>query len=71
MRLARLDDVSLVTQAAMNALNPVMRIEDQIIDGLEDHGYEKSKSRVSRHRSTRCWSMWGWMPAWRACFPTS
>ena len=43
MRLARLDDVSLVTQAAMNALNPVMRIEDQIIDGLQDHGYEKSK----------------------------
>jgi peptide/nickel transport system ATP-binding protein len=44
MRLARLDDVSLVTQSAMNALNPVMRIETQIIDGLEDHGYEMSKA---------------------------
>ena len=44
MRLARLDDVSLVTQAAMNALNPVMRIEDQIIDGLQDHGYNKTKA---------------------------
>ncbi len=43
MRLSRLDEVALVTQAAMNALNPVMRIEDQIIDGLQDHGYEKSK----------------------------
>lgn len=44
MRLARMDQIALVTQAAMNALNPVMRIEDQIIDGLEDHGLAKSKS---------------------------
>ena len=49
MRLARLDDVSLVTQAAMNALNPVMRIEDQIIDGLEDHGYQWSKTKFRDH----------------------
>ena len=48
MRLARLDDVSLVTQSAMNALNPVMRIENQIIDGLEDHGYEKSKAEFRK-----------------------
>jgi peptide/nickel transport system ATP-binding protein len=46
MRLARLDEVSLVTQAAMNALNPVMRIEDQIIDGLEDHGVVQSKAKA-------------------------
>lgn len=44
MRLARMDEVALVTQAAMNALNPVMRIEDQIIDGLEDHGIVQSKT---------------------------
>ena len=47
MRLARLADVALVTQAAMNALNPVMRIEDQILDGLEDHGIQLSKSEYS------------------------
>ena len=35
MRLARLAEVALVTQSAMNALNPVMRIEDQIFDGLD------------------------------------
>lgn len=28
MRLVRMDEVALVTQSAMNALNPVMRIED-------------------------------------------
>ncbi|MCB0052472.1 MAG: ABC transporter ATP-binding protein, partial [Caldilinea sp.] len=44
MRLARLADVALVTQSAMNALNPVMRIEDQIIDGLEDHGIRQSRT---------------------------
>ncbi len=49
MRQTRLADVSLVTQAAMNALNPVMRIEDQIIDGLEDHGYQWTKSRFQEH----------------------
>lgn len=43
MRLARLADVALVTQAAMNALNPVMRIEDQLLDGLEDHGVQLTK----------------------------
>lgn len=47
MRLTRLADVSLVTQAAMNALNPVMRIEDQIIDGLQDHGYKWSKEQFT------------------------
>lgn len=46
MRLARLDDVALVTQAAMNALNPVMRIEDQVVDGLEDHGVVQTKTKA-------------------------
>ena len=44
MRMTRLAEVSLVTQAAMNALNPVMRIEDQIIDGLIDHGMQQTKN---------------------------
>jgi peptide/nickel transport system ATP-binding protein len=44
MRLVRLDEVALVTQAAMNALNPVMRIEDQLLDGLEDHGFLQNKA---------------------------
>ena len=44
MRMTRLAEVSLVTQAAMNALNPVMRIEDQIIDGLIDHGIQQTRA---------------------------
>jgi peptide/nickel transport system ATP-binding protein len=52
MRLTRLADVSLVTQAAMNALNPVMRIEEQIIDGLQDHGHKWSKEQFGEYVRT-------------------
>ena len=48
MRLARLNDVALVTQAAMNALNPVMRIEDQMIDGWQDHGFQATKAEYRK-----------------------
>lgn len=46
MRVARLNEVALVTQAAMNALNPVMRVETQIIDGLEDHDINQDKTQA-------------------------
>ncbi len=45
MRLTRLDKIALVTQAAMNSLNPIMRIDEQVTDGLEDHGFRESKSQ--------------------------
>ena len=38
MRRMRLAAISLVTQGAMNSLNPVLRVRDQIIDALQDHG---------------------------------
>ncbi len=37
MRRARLSELALVPQGAMNSLNPVMRIEKQITDGIIDH----------------------------------
>jgi peptide/nickel transport system ATP-binding protein len=37
MRLARLGEIAMVAQGAMNSLNPVMRIRDQIVDGWKDH----------------------------------
>ncbi len=49
MRLARLADIALVTQSAMNALNPVMTIQAQIIDGLVDHGIKDSRSNLTEH----------------------
>ncbi len=37
VRRARLSRVAYVPQGAMNALNPVLSIRDQILDGLADH----------------------------------
>ena len=37
MRRIRLRDMALVPQGAMNSLNPVMRVAEQIIDGIVDH----------------------------------
>lgn len=37
MRQTRLRDIALVPQGAMNSLNPVYRVRDQIIDGIKHH----------------------------------
>jgi peptide/nickel transport system ATP-binding protein len=38
MRQLRLAGIALISQGAMNSLNPVMRIKHQIVDGLRSHG---------------------------------
>ena len=42
MRQVRLAKIALVAQGAMNSLNPVLRVQDQIRDGLQDHGVRLS-----------------------------
>lgn len=42
MRHLRLSSIALVTQGAMNSLNPVMRVQDQVADGLRAHGVRLS-----------------------------
>ena len=42
MRLQRLNEVALVPQVAMNSLNPVMKIKNQLLDCLFDHQLKKS-----------------------------
>ena len=37
LREIRLKDLSYITQGSMNSLNPVLRIEEQIMDGIMDH----------------------------------
>jgi peptide/nickel transport system ATP-binding protein len=37
MRRVRLAKIALVPQGAMNSLNPVIRIKDQILDGVRAH----------------------------------
>jgi oligopeptide/dipeptide ABC transporter ATP-binding protein len=38
MRQVRLARIALVAQGAMNSLNPILRVKEQIRDGLRDHG---------------------------------
>ena len=50
MRQTRLRDIALVPQGAMNSLNPVYRVRDQIADGIKHHtpkGERPSKGVVS------------------------
>jgi oligopeptide/dipeptide ABC transporter ATP-binding protein len=37
LRAIRWRDIAIVFQSAMNALNPVLRVRDQIIDGMQAH----------------------------------
>ncbi len=43
MRARRLADIALVTQGAMNSLNPVMRVRHQMVDAMQAHGIHLSK----------------------------
>jgi peptide/nickel transport system ATP-binding protein len=49
MRRYRLAEVALITQGAMNSLNPVIRIRPQMVDSLKAHGVELSKSGYDDH----------------------
>jgi peptide/nickel transport system ATP-binding protein len=46
MRQVRLADIAMVAQGAMNSLNPVMRIQDQIKDAWVDHGVRYSRQEA-------------------------
>lgn len=44
----RLSEIALMPQGAMNSLNPVTRIREQLLDGLRDHGVVLPRGQV-RH----------------------
>ena len=46
MRQRRLAVIAMVAQGAMNSLNPVIRVRDQIVDALRDHGVRLSKGEL-------------------------
>ncbi len=46
MRQIRGNEISMIPQGAMNSLNPVMRIKDQIIDGLLDHDLNLTRAAL-------------------------
>ena len=48
MRARRFSKISLIPQGSMNSLNPVMRIEEQLIDTVRAH--DESKSSISKSK---------------------
>ena len=42
IRAARLKTISYIPQGAMNSLSPVLRVHEQMLDGLADHGVRLS-----------------------------
>jgi peptide/nickel transport system ATP-binding protein len=48
MRQFRLAHIALVTQGAMNSLNPVVRIRPQMVDALEAHGVKLSGAEMQK-----------------------
>jgi len=48
MRKIRWREISLIPQGAMNSLNPVMKIKDQIIDAIVAHENSQSKRKLTK-----------------------
>jgi peptide/nickel transport system ATP-binding protein len=48
LRATRLRDIALIPQGAMSSLNPVMRLEDQVIDGILAHTPKLPRADLDR-----------------------
>ncbi len=51
MRKLRWKSISMIFQAAMNALNPVYKVGDQIIEAMETHGLVETNEGARQHVS--------------------
>lgn len=67
MRQTRWRDFSMVFQASMNALNPVMRVRDQIADTMQAHGINDKK--VIDARARELFALVGIRPEYLSAYP--
>jgi peptide/nickel transport system ATP-binding protein len=51
MREMRLNQIAMVPQGAMNSLNPVVRVRQQIVDGLKAHHVTMTKKEMDKRVS--------------------
>ena len=70
LRELRWSKMAMVFQGAMNALNPVRSVEDQIIEAIRVH-FPDSSRMSSRYAPPNCWNWSESTPAAAASFPTS
>ena len=61
-------EIGMIPQGAMNSLNPVMRVRDQIMDGIMDHGLGLTKAEL-RERPMRRWKPWSWIASVGDMYP--
>ncbi len=69
LRALRWRDLSIVMQSAMNALNPVKRIEAQFQDALRAHGVSRRDREFIRARSAEVFHLVGIDPAHLRSYP--
>jgi peptide/nickel transport system permease protein len=67
LRRTRWRDFSMVFQASMNALNPVMRVSEQIADAMRAHGVRDEK--VIEARGKELFAMVGIRPEYLSAYP--
>ena len=67
LRQYRWEGVSLVMQGAMNALNPVLTVEDQVVDVIRAH--RKMSRRAARARVPELLELVGIDPGRRGAYP--
>ncbi len=68
LREARLAQIALISQGAMNSLHPVMRIGDQVHDGVRHHGVRMSRSEW-QHRLNGLLARVGLRPEVASAYP--
>lgn len=69
VRALRSSKISMIPQGAMNSLNPVARVEKQIIDALEDHGFARAGKKVLLDRARDALTSVGLKPEVGRMFP--
>jgi peptide/nickel transport system ATP-binding protein len=68
LRRLRLQELALVPQGAMNSLNPVMRIGEQVVDGIAAHS-RRTRRSVLRRRATELLEQVGLPPSVARSYP--
>jgi peptide/nickel transport system ATP-binding protein len=70
MRRLRLATLALVAQGAMNSLNPVVRVREQILDAMRDHGaLDKLSKQAANERVVSLLEQVGLQPTVADRFP--
>ena len=64
----RWNKIAMVFQAAMNSLNPVYRVADQIVEAIETH-WKHYSPRQARQRAADLFGLVGLDPGLMDCFP--